>query len=309
MGKKRKRDVDSSVFRPKRDNVYCTVKTSLKSILRGLDGTKDVIQDIVLRCNMIVTEAYQFIRLYCLHLFNTQQPLPIIDQKFIIYAIKALGIGGAGGKKPSDADLKSKLDAFYISHFKTVLDHDEKHDLRNLSYNIPYLVRQMHTAIHNNLKEHFVKRLLRFVNLTTRECEGELTKKEAEKERKKLKNALFDNNEASVPDRYKAWYATHRSCCLPSSWQESLSYDTKANPSRYLVYSLYMNKCLEEQGCRLFQPLSLRTRIVPCYVTFDTASLISFFAEKGEKAKLLGKVAEVQKRFWNRLFNLDKKVT
>ena len=37
---------DSSVFRPKRDNAYCTVKTSLKSILRGLDGTKEVIQDI-----------------------------------------------------------------------------------------------------------------------------------------------------------------------------------------------------------------------------------------------------------------------
>ena len=308
MGKKRKRDVET-VFRPKRDNAFRTVKTSLKSILRGLDGTKEVIQDIVFRCNLIVTHAYQFIRLYCLHLFNTQQPLPTLDEKFIQYSIKALGIRDARGGKPSDVDLKSKLDAFYISHFKTVLDHDEKHDLRNLSYNIPYLVRQMHTAIHNNLKEHFIKRLLRFINLTTTEYEMGLTKKDAEKERKKLKKALFENDEVGVPDRYKAWYATHRSCCLPSSWQESLSYDTKANPSRYLVYSLYMNKCLEEQGCRLFQPLSLRTRIVPCYVTFDTASLISFFAEKGEKGKMLRKVAEVQKRFWNRLFNLDKKVT
>ena len=106
MGKKRKRDVDSSVFRPKRDNAFRTVKTSLKSILRGLDGTKDVIQDIFLRCNMIVTEAYQFIRLYCLHLFNTQQPLPIIDEKFIGYCIKALGKRDARRKKPSDGDLK-----------------------------------------------------------------------------------------------------------------------------------------------------------------------------------------------------------
>eukprot|EP00912_Choanoflagellata_sp_UC4_P002482 UC4_evm1s1572 len=67
-----------------------------------------------------------------------------------------------------------------------------------------------------------------------------------------------------------------------------------------------MSKILEEQGCKLFQPLSLRTSIVPCYVTFDTACLISFFAE--EKSKMLRNVTEVQKRFWNRLFNLDKRV-
>ena len=99
MGKKRKRDVET-VFRPKRDNAFRTVKTSLKSILRGLDGTKEVIEDIVFRCNDIVTEAYQFIRLYCLHLFNTQQPLPTLDEKFIIYAIKALGIRDARGRNP-----------------------------------------------------------------------------------------------------------------------------------------------------------------------------------------------------------------
>jgi hypothetical protein len=308
MGKKRKRNVvDSSVFRPKRDNAYCTVKTSLKSILRNDDQT-EVIQHIVFRCNDIVTEAYQFIRLYCLHLFHNQQPLPTLDEKFIQYCIKAVGKRDTRGKKPADGDLQSKLDAFYTNHFKTVLDHDEKHDLCNLTYNIPYLATQMHTAIHNNLKEHFIKRLLRFINLTTTKYEMGLTKDEAKTERKKLKDALFVNDELLVPDRYKSWYATHRPCCLPSSWQVSLPYDTKANSSRYLVYSLYMNKCLEEQGCRLFQPLSLRTSIVPHYATFDTASLISFFAEKGEKGKMLQKVSEVQERFWNRLFNLDKRV-
>ena len=83
MGKKRKRDVDSSVFKPKRDNAYCTVKTSLKSILRD-DDQKEVIQHIVFRCNDIVTEAYQFIRLYCLHLFHNQQPLPTLDEVYPI---------------------------------------------------------------------------------------------------------------------------------------------------------------------------------------------------------------------------------
>jgi hypothetical protein len=68
-----------------------------------------------------------------------------------------------------------------------------------------------------------------------------------------------------------------------------------------------MNKHLEEQGCKLFQPLSLRTSIVPHYVPFDTACLISLFAGTGEKS-MLHKIREVQERFWNRLFNLDKRV-
>ena len=49
------------------------------------------------------------------------------------------------------------LDAFYTNHFKTTLDHDEKHDICNVTYKIPYLGTQMHTAIHNNLQEHFIK--------------------------------------------------------------------------------------------------------------------------------------------------------
>ena len=56
----------------------------------------------------------------------------------------------------------------------------------------------MHTAIHNNLREHFIKRLLRFVNLTVTECEMELSKEEAKTERKKLKDSLFTNDELLV---------------------------------------------------------------------------------------------------------------
>ena len=158
----------------------------------------------------------------------------------------------------------------------------------------------MHTAIHNNLKVHFIKRLLRFINLTTPTYESGLTKDEVKSERKLLKDALFANDESLVPDRYKAWYASHRPRCLPSSWEVSLPYDTKANSSRYLGCSLYMNKCLEEQGCKkLFQPLSLRTSIVPHYATFDTASLISFFAERGEKGKRYLSPTSAT-RFWHR---------
>eukprot|EP00912_Choanoflagellata_sp_UC4_P000109 UC4_evm1s74 len=197
-GKKRKRNDASSVFRSKRDNAYCTVKTSLKSILRDYENQR-AIQNIVFRCNDIVTEAYQFIRLYCLHLFHRKQDLPELNERFVLYCIKAVGETSNRGRKPAAGDLKSKLDTFYEDHFKEVLAHNEKHDLCNLSFNIPYLATQMHTAIHNNLKEHFIKRLLRFINLTTTECEQGLSKHEAKAERRKLKEALFANDEKLKP--------------------------------------------------------------------------------------------------------------
>ena len=122
-----------------------------------------------------------------------------------------------------------------------------------------------------------------------------------------MKNAIFKNDASLVPARYKAWYEEHRSHIAPSKWDKSLSYDAKANPERYLASSFYMNSVLEKMECKLFQPLSLRTSIVPHYITIDTASLIDFFAGKG-KCALLERIKENQERFWNRPFNLDKRV-
>jgi len=54
-----------------------------------------------------------------------------------------------------------------------------------------------------------------------------------------------------------------------------------------LASSFFVNGLLEKVECKLFQPLSLRARIVLHYITINTASLTSFFAAKGTKAALL----------------------
>ena len=103
-------------------------------------------------------------------------------------------------------------------------------------------------------------------------------------------------------------YEEHRRYIAPSEWDMSLPYEAKANPLRYLASSFYMNGVLEKMECKLFQPLSLRTSIVPHYITIDTASLMNFFADEGTKGALLKRIKENQERFWNRLFNFDKRV-
>ena len=206
-----------------------------------------------------------------------KKDLPILDQRFIVYCIKTVGKRDSRGKKAVNTDLQQELQHFYEEHFVSVLDHKDKHDLCNLTYNIPYLATQMHTAIHNNMKEHFVTRLLRFINLTATEYENQ-SKEKIKVHRRKLKKALFDNDASIVPPQYTECFT-------------------------YLQHSFYMNDFHETRGFRLFQPLSLRTSIVPHYMTFDTASLISLFADKGEKGKLLQQlscVPGIDSSIWTR---------
>ena len=306
MRRKRKRDEPTD--EPATQSSYRTIKCSLKSIVRD-EKFIPQIEAIVLHCNAIVIEAYQFIRLFCLTKYAAKDvALPQLDYNFILYCLKATGKRDNRGRKAQNESLQAELDAFYEYEFKSLLAHEDKFDLCCYSKLLPYLATQMHTAIHNNLKEHFVTRLLRFINKTAEMYDEDLDKVEARKARRGLKNAIFENKLSLVPERYKAWYEEHRSHIAPSEWDKSLPYDAKANPERYLASSFYMNSVLEKMECKLFQPLSLRTRIVPHYITIDTASLMSFFADKGTKGALPKRVADNQERFWNRLFNFDKRV-
>jgi hypothetical protein len=253
-----------------------------------------------------VTEVYQFMRLYCLYKFHHKELLPSLDEKFILYCIRATGTRDSRGKKAENEILRKELEDFYTKEFQPLLAHKEKHDLRNFTTLLPYLATQIHTGLHNNLKEHFITRLLRFINKTTPIYEDGLTKEEIKKERLRLKNALFAKEQ--VPERYKQWTEEHLSSILPISWNISLPYDVKVSPEKYLVHSFYMNLVLEKNEHKLFQPMSLRNTIVPHYITFDTATLINLFAEKGTKGLFMKNVKDNQEQVWNRLFNLDKRV-
>ena len=290
----------------KKPSSYRTVKTSLKSILRDFTTYQPLINDVVLRCNAIITEAYQFIRLYCLNKYRENEPMPSLDEKFILYCIKATGSRDNRGRKAENEVLQTELEDFYQNEFQPLLAHAEKHDLRNYTYLLPYLATQMHTALHVNLKEHFVTRLLRFINKTTSPYEEGLAKEEIPQIRRALKNAIFANQ--PVPPRYTEWSEKHRLSMLPSTWEVSLPYDVKVFPVKYLTHSFYMNSVLEAQELKLFQPMSLRSNIVPHYITIDTANLINLFANKGSKAAMLKNVKGNQEEVWNRLFNLDKRI-
>ena len=260
---------------------FHSAKYQLKNILLDYDTHQPLLNDLVLKCNNLVSEAYLFIRLFCLFKYHHHQPLPKFDDKFFKYCIKILGKAPTTGRKAKDILLKDELLAFYLQEYSP-LRQAPLFDLTNMSQLIDYLATQVKTGIMNNLKEHFITRLLRFVNCTIPDSK----KKENKADVRKLKNALLNNKPTDVPEKYYEWYYEYRNVILPLTWKESLAYDVKANPTKYLFYSFYMNEELEYLGCKLFQPLALRTNIVPKYITIDTFILIRLFGENGTKQKM-----------------------
>lgn len=271
---------------------YKTVKTSLKSVLRDYETIQPQINNLVIKSNELVIQTYQFIRLYILNQYHKNLEIPVIDEKFISYAIKTQGVRDTRGKVAKDKNLLNELENFYQQEFQPLIQK-EKFCLKNFSYLIPYLTLQIHTAYQNNIKTHYFKHLLRFINKT---CDNELAKE--------IKSSLFAKKDKRSKECNK-WFQTHLKHIIPIGLPKSLSYELKAQPDKFLKCLIYMNSVLEKQENKLFQFCPLRNNIVPKYITLDTACLISFF---GFAKNNLTKIKENQYFVFSKIFKLDKKV-
>ena len=107
---------------------YRTIKTSLKSIIKNPE-IHQKINDLVLRINPIVIDAYQFIRLYCLHLYHHQRPIPDLDSTFISYCMLVMGERDARGRQPLQTGVMKELNHFYETELQPIFNHT-KFDLK-----------------------------------------------------------------------------------------------------------------------------------------------------------------------------------
>jgi hypothetical protein len=162
------------------------------------------------------------------------------------------------------------------------------------------LATQIHTAISNNAQERFVQHFRRFVDKTAPESEKRL--------RFQLKHKILSLEQTTTDALFDSWKSTHLHNILPSDVNTSVYYDVKKNPLRYLKGMLSMNKILEDGGHKLFQPLPLRTNIIPKSITIDTSSVISLFCPDSKTGELLKAVQKNEDDVWNKLLNLQHTV-
>ena len=299
---KKKKKEDFKEFRNNEKSAYKTFKIPLKTILLNCDTTHPVIHNLVFEMNELIIHTYQFIRLYVLHQYNNDKPLPEINDTFILYCIKTLGLRDNRGKKGNDTELLEVLEVFYKTEYQPLLNH-VKTNLKNTTFLLPYLATQIHTSLSNNIQEHFIQHFLRFINKTTNEITEDKT---TLFQFKKQLMELDETNEA-----FCEWKQTHLQNIIPENIKKSIYYDVKVKPFDYLKGMLYMNSVLEKQECKLFQPLPLRNNIIPKHIIIDTASLINLFCpekdkdgNKVKKGELLSNVKDNQNEVWCNFLNL-----
>jgi hypothetical protein len=304
--KKKKLKEKFQEFRNTEKSAYKTFKIPLKTILLNRDTTQPVINHLVFEMNDLVIHTYQFIRLYVLHQYTKKLPLPELNETFILYCIKSLGLRDNRGKKGKDTELLETLEHFYKTEYQPLLNH-KKTNLKNTTFLLPYLATQIHNSLHNNFQEHFIQHFLRFINKTT----NEITEEKATLFQ--FKKHLFDLSETDT--MFSNWKETHIPNILPTEIKKSIHYDVKVRPFEYLKGMLYMNSVLEKMESKLFQPLPLRSNIIPKHIIIDTASLINFFSpekdkegNKTKKGELLSSVKENQNEVWGNFLDIKNKI-
>ena len=296
---------------------YQTLKITLKTILRDKEALP-VLNQLVFDMNDLVIHTYQFIRLYLLYLLSSPKAtqseaiennikFPEINDTFILYCMKTLGERDNRGKQAKDETLLKQLEVFYTNEYQPLVNHT-KVSLKNKTYILPYLATHIHTAFSNNITERFTTHLLRFINATT----TNITEDKAILFQ--FKKRIF-NLEDEKDQQFNEWKECHIHNILTSNIKKSVNYDVKVRPFEYVKGMLYMNSVLEEHDRKLFQPIPLRTDIIPKYITVDTASIVSLFCpekdkngKKTKKGELLKNIKENQRDVWSSFIDLNNKI-
>ena len=314
-----------------------TVKDNIKNIIKD-DSTTSIINVLATKTNKIVIHSYQFIKFYCLDLFKNNKPFPKIDKEFICDVFKVITIRKCGSGGYTDEKMPQQLKdltLFYNDHYKSTCDEKEILYYDKMSYILAYEAIDMITNIENNIREHFIQHLNKFVNISfklkdsmdkiTKETKDKELRKQQKKELyneiKKVKDDILSFDELKSDIKYHNWIKEQKKFLLPNKTKfdkNSIMYDIKSNPIDYLKSMIYIGTELEKvydleieyHTLHLFNVLPLRTNIVPKNITIDTCGLIQNFLGDESTTEHLKNYKTGNKQFllWNRLFKLDKKI-
>lgn len=290
-----------------------TVKSSFKSIIKP-ELNQGIIFDAVNRTHQIVIHTYQFLRLWILNKYHTNQELPIITTDIISMAMKAL-VPPSAGPKPKGTNLKyyNEFLLFYNDTYKS-LNYETKISGSNLSQILGYMTTDIITNIENNVKLNFISYVKRFVNSSFRIINNEIlnnvSKKDKISKRKELNQELYQvkedllNNTLNSNEKYHEWINKHRPNIFPTEYTNSYEYDIECNPQKYLKYMIYMCLELEHLEVKSFQFFPLRTDIIPKYIPIDTTTLVDLMIDKN-KNKYFKNIENEKNNIWLMYFNLE----
>ena len=314
---------------------YKSTKTSLKSILKHPEINTTKINDVVIKAHKIVIHTLQFLKLYMLYSYETNNHiLPDIDKVLILNVMKVVcgEKHTKQGKPPKKetVELTEKLTYFYTEHYKPYTQ-PEQLDYEYMSNVLSYLCEDIMTMYENNIQLHYVEYVERYVNVVWKKKMiidkiRKLGKTQKERETRvrnlctelrKIKKDLLnvDGKPYQSSPHYHKWITQQKKYILPNKdkfQKQSIYYDLKCKPMDYFPCMIAMMKHVENELETISNVFPLRSSIAPGYIRLDTITLVNMLLrkEQGKKGDYInqGNTKKHEDKIWNFFFRTEKKV-
>lgn len=267
---------------------YFCKKGIFKNLLRD-SSDLDVFKEAVIRANKIIIPVLQYIEAYYLWCYENNYALPDFDEggTFISLVFSVILRTDIKSLKESNKLIYTPMVEFYNTEFSKVLCEPPVPST-HINQVLNYAKIAVMTAIRNNIKVHFVKRLFGYINsmgdhVNADKYEKLKTQKEKlafrkslRSELKHVKNDILNGTQTCIPI-YRQWLSENRALLVPLVYEKSIPYDLEVNPFKYLRYMIYINKHLEIMKMKQFHCFPLRSELIPKSIEIDTTALMDLF--------------------------------
>ena len=237
----------------KTKEIFTVNKCSLKNICSDAEMITKINLYVSI-VNKVVIHTYQFLNFYFRHLSSQNIPLPHVDPVFLRAIVNLVTSHKATqGRPPNDTSLTftRQMEPFYNIYRQSCTIDTDIQGYEKLSYIMAYELITIITCIETNIKEHFTDSI---------------------------------NKPLVSKPEYHSWILQHKPHILykDSYEKKSVAYDLTVHPQSYLPAMFYINRQLAQlPDVKLFHVIPQRKKIVPSYITLDTAALLNLTMVKG----------------------------
>ena len=194
---------------------------------------------------------------------------------------------------------------------------------------LDYLTIYIINMYENNIKQHFVEYVERYVNVVCKKKELiELIKKQMithkrkndkirrlNAELRKIKNDLLNIEDDKYKSKsfYHKWIENTKKNIIPNKeeFKNSLYYDLLCSPQDYYSQMIFMMKEVEKEGYTINDVFPSRKEIIPKHIKIDTTTLVHllFTKKQGNKNDFLteGNLKRNENEIWKFFFRTERK--
>ncbi|AYV79948.1 MAG: hypothetical protein Gaeavirus3_2 [Gaeavirus sp.] len=241
------------------------IKTNKDNIINVIINKAHLItiNEFVARVNKIVINAYQYIKLYLIHLFDNNKTFPKLDEAFIGDVFRILSSKQLSVK----TSLKLKdLISFYDDYFAPLIDKNDIQSYKYMRYTLQYEAIDMKKNIYVNIQEHFIEHLnyYIYIMLDVKTKRNKITSDNKDKEIRKvlhtelthdINNVLTDLTNFEEPiskPEYHKFIKNERKNIYGNKTQftgDTVFYEIKCDDKQhdYLRPLFYIHRKLEEK--------------------------------------------------------------